>query len=779
MGQTVTENGSVAAARPPATRSHRSSLSSSQMEVLAALCDTFLPSVDLPSGDDDGTTPDAVATFYRTSSSMAGTPQEVGEMITQRLQHPKLLLIRLAIWLLSTWIGTFVLCGRRSLSSHFPFFQRFSKVSRENREEIVRSWSFSFFSLLRMLFLGSKMITLLVFFTQVNDRGENLSWKAIGYPGPDPDLKTDPPKAKTSEAMASSIPGDQEKEEDANKEDLFGPLHKGLINLNSPKQIVAETLQRSGFPVSIPPGKSKTSSLNPSLIIKCDAVVIGSGSGGGVVAGVLAKAGYKVLVLEKGNYYARSSLSLLEGKSMKQMYMGNGLLATDDMGVVLLAGSTVGGGSAINWSASIRTPTNVCKEWSEKYELELFDSRVYEEAMDIVCKRMGVQDECKDEGFNNAVLRRGCHELGYPVTDIPRNASADHYCGWCCFGCRDGRKKGTSETWLVDLVNSGNGLILPGCEAIKVLHKQKKGRDRSIATGVAFRFQCNGRRETYIVQSKVSIVACGALSTPPLLRRSGLKNRNIGRNLHLHPVTMAWGLFPETPSSNSWPEPYKKSYEGGIMTAMSTVVANFETSAYGAVIQTPSLHPGMFSVLTPWISGIDIKKRMCKFSRTAHVFALARDKGSGEVLSPSSISYRMGSIDEDNLQKGLEKVLRILAAAGAEEIGTHHLKGKTLKVKEVSSNEFDRFVKEESSRPLKDLLTPICSAHQMGSCRMGIDPKCSAVNQMGETWEVEGLFVADSSVFPTALGVNPMVTIQAIAYCTSQSALEVLRKKIR
>ncbi|KAK9985056.1 hypothetical protein SO802_034581 [Lithocarpus litseifolius] len=205
------------------------------------------------------------------------------------------------------------------------------------------------------------------------------------------------------------------------------------------------------------------------------------------------------------------------------------------------------------------------------------------------------------------------------------------------------------------------------------------------------------------------------------------------------------------------------------MTAMSTVVANLDGSGYGAAIQTPSLHPGTFSILMPWISGTDIKNRMCRFSRTAHIFALARDKGSGTVVSPNSISYPMEVADEESLKKGLEKILRILAAAGAEEIGTHHCKGKTLNVKKVSSHEFERFVIEESSRSLRGLSVPICSAHQMGSCRMGVDPKKSVVNQMGETWEVEGLFVvADTSVFPTALGVNPMVTVQAIAYCTAQ-----------
>ncbi|OIW09594.1 hypothetical protein TanjilG_28193 [Lupinus angustifolius] len=597
----------------------------------------------------------------------------------------------------------------------------------------------------------------------LDEAQNNPSWSAIGYSGPDPQFK------------AQLMNNDN----DDYAEEIIGPLNKGIVHLNNPPNIIADTLRKFGFHASFTTRKPKVSyNLSyPSLVIKCDAVVVGSGSGGGVVAGVLAKAGYKVLVLEKGNYSARNNLSLLEGPTLDQMYLSNGFLSTEDMSVLLLAGSTVGGGSAINWSACIKTPKHVCKEWCGRYELELFESELYEEAMNVVCEKMGVQCEIEEEGFNNEILRKGCQEMGYPVSNIPRNAPKDHYCGWCCLGCKDGKKKGTSETWLVDLVKSGNGAILTSCEAIQVLHKRKKGSDRKIASGVSFAIEYKGTKEICVVESKVTIVACGALSTPSLLKRSGLRNENIGRYLHLHPTTMAWGYFPDSPSAELWPEKDKKSYEGGIMTAMSTVVADFEKSGYGAVIQTPALHPGMFSVLMPWTSGLDIKDRMRKYSRTAHVFALARDQGSGIVNSPNSISYQMNDVDKENLKKGIEKVLRILAAAGAEEIGTHHNKGRRLNVKQVSYNEFEKFVQEESSRPLTDISTPLCSAHQMGSCRMGSNPKESVVNQIGETWEVEGLFLADTSVFPTALGVNPMVTVQAIAYCTAQSVLQVLRRK--
>ncbi|KAI4314603.1 hypothetical protein L6164_027492 [Bauhinia variegata] len=773
LGSIDTQRLLLAGQRDQKQQTLTNNLSSREMKSLKALCDTLLPSVvdDVPQAADE-----SVATFYRTSASMAGTPERLGGLISEKLEHPNTWLLRLSLWLLATWFGTLIMGGMASLTTKFPFFESYPNLPQHKRQQILQAWSLSYFRHLRMFFKTIKLLTLLVFFTQVDEGEDNKSWKAIGYTGPDPEFKT---QLKNHFLQSKDGVQEQKEEEEEDASRVIGPLYKGLVHLNYPRDIAADALRRFGFPVSLIHRKTKAPNLSsPSLVVQCDAVVVGSGSGGGVVAGVLAKAGYKVLVLEKGGYSARNNLSLLEGPTMDQMYLSNGLIATEDMGVFVLAGSTVGGGSTINWSACIQTPQHVCKEWSDHHELELFQSKLYREAMDVVCEKMGVQSDINDEGFNNAVLRKGCGEMGYPVTNIPRNSPPDHYCGWCCMGCKDGRKKGTSETWLLDLVKSGNGAILPGCEAIQVLHKSKKGRDRKIASGVAFEFEYKGAKDICVVESKVTIVACGALCTPALLKRSGLKNENMEKHLRLHPVTMAWGYFPDGPSSDVWPEQQKKSYQGGIMTAMSPVVAEFEKSGYGAVIQTPALHPGMFSILMPWVNGTDIKDRMRKFSRTAHIFALARDQGSGFVKSPTSISYQMKEVDQENLKKGLEKVLRILAAAGAEEIGTHHHRGRTLKVKEVSYHEFEKFVKEESSRPLTDLSTPLCSAHQMGSCRMGTDPKESVVNEKGETWEVEGLYVADASVFPTALGVNPMVTIQAIAYCTAQSVLEVLRRKI-
>ncbi|KAF6155094.1 hypothetical protein GIB67_035841 [Kingdonia uniflora] len=143
---------------------------------------------------------------------------------------------------------------------------------------------------------------------------------------------------------------------------------------------------------------------------------------------------------------------------------------------------------------------------------------------------------------------------------------------------------------------------------------------------------------------------------------SGLKNPNIGKKLHLHPALMVWGYFPET--LTDLPE---KTFQGGIITSLHKISSHESKFDVQTVIETPTLGPASFGVLLPWVSGHDTKKRLLKYLRTAHLFALVKDQGSGEVKQEGRISYKLDPSDKENLKMGMRRALQILVTAGATE----------------------------------------------------------------------------------------------------------------
>lgn len=201
--------------------------------------------------------------------------------------------------------------------------------------------------------------------------------------------------------------------------------------------------------IDVQPG-TKKSKKGSVLILETDVVVVGSGCGGGLVAGELAQQGFNVLVLEKGSFYQPETLvNMDEADISASLFESKGALMAEDLGVTVLAGSTWGGGSTVNWSASLRPPAAVREEWASRFDMPYFLSRDYQHALDVVCEKIGVSTSAIEHNTPNSLLIQGCQKLGYPFADIPQNtANKPHKCGWCHAGCPNQTKQSSTVTWV-------------------------------------------------------------------------------------------------------------------------------------------------------------------------------------------------------------------------------------------------------------------------------------------------------------------------------------------
>ncbi len=512
------------------------------------------------------------------------------------------------------------------------------------------------------------------------------------------------------------------------------------------------------YPNHPPHAEATTPAIEPLTInapttLHTDVLVIGSGAGGGVIAGELSAAGHEVLVVEKGAYHPDHQFSGRELAS-QSLFEKRGLLTTSDLSMSILAGTALGGGTTINWAASLRTPDDVLHEWAHEYGFTGADGEGFQRSLDAVLKRLNVDGEASPVNVTNAALTRGCEALGYDVATIPRNVKGCEECGFCNFGCPFGAKQGTVKTYLQDAHERGTR-ILVNAQVNRLLI------ERGTAVGADVRVQAAvGGWQPVTIRAKWVVVAAGAIHTPALLIRSGLTNANIGANLHLHPVTVTYGLFDEP----------VMGWQGPPMTRLSRQFANLDGHGYGVRLETAPVHPGLAAATFPWQSGVTHKRMMSNLPNLANIITLTRDRYSGQVAingrGEPVVHYKLHPYDAAHMVKGMMESLRVHIAAGATEVSSPH--NQQMRYRPAEGGKLDDFLREVEARGLHPNAYALFSAHQMSSCRIGGNSAIGAVDPTGESYEVRNLFVADGSVLPTASGVNPMISIMATAHFLAQ-----------
>ena len=494
-----------------------------------------------------------------------------------------------------------------------------------------------------------------------------------------------------------------------------------------------------------------------SLELEADVCVVGSGAGGGVIAGVLAQAGRSVVVLEQGGYYNEADFNQQELWAYEHLYYKGGIPATSDGNVSLLCGQNLGGGTTVNWMTCFPTRESVRREWAAA-GLEGLDGPDYDSHLAAVLGRIKANEECSDLNGPHLRMQEGCAELGWSFKPIHRNTDPETYgpvsAGYVHFGDRSGSRQGTQKTYLLDAAKAG-ARFLVGCRADRVV--TSGGR----AAGVEATWRgSGGRTARVVVRCPTVVVACGALETPALLLRSGIGGAEAGRHLKLHPGGAVSAFYPT--EQEAWWGPPQAAYSDQFADT---------GDGYGFLIEAPAYGPGLGAAVAPWESGAAHKALMARGAFSAGLVYFVRDQGEGSVTvdeaGDSVQQYALTDpVDVANLRAARAACVRIHAAAGAEEVTVGH-RGGFLRWRR--GEDLDAFLTAMEAVPAEAL--PLFSAHQMGSCRMGADPATSVAGPWGELHDTKGVWIGDGSAFPSAPGTNPMVSIMALAHRTAEAIL--------
>ncbi|MEO5703830.1 MAG: GMC family oxidoreductase [Candidatus Limnocylindrales bacterium] len=508
--------------------------------------------------------------------------------------------------------------------------------------------------------------------------------------------------------------------------------------------------------------------------LDADVVVVGSGAGAGVVAAELARAGRGVLVIEAGPYVDESTMPRDELDAFGRLYLNYGLLSTWDGAITMLAGSGVGGGTLVNWMTCLDAPAEVRAEWARDHGLDGLDDVEWATDVATIESELGVAPSVvvppKDE-----LIRRGATELGWESAVIRRNATDCGDCGSCPFGCPRGAKRSGIRAHLANAA-SRDAVILDRARVRSVIRDGVDGPVTGVR-GTLAPAEENAPPDAvprpFEVRARQVVLAAGALRSPAILQASGFTHPGIGRYLRIHPVPVIGALMPEP--VDMW--------RGTMQAVRSMEFAQDQPSHRRYVIESAPGHLGLLSLVLPWEGAVAHAELMARARHFAPLVAVTRDGGEGRVRLTRAgrvrIDYWLDDAGRATARHALVSMARLARAAGAAEILAVAMPILRHRVDGLP-DEGRRFAAFEAALAATNFAPhrgTVASAHQMGTLRMGANAATHPADPRGRIRAdsrgsiVPNLYVADSSTFPTALGVNPMVTVMAMARRISRTVL--------
>ncbi|MSP58967.1 MAG: GMC family oxidoreductase [Myxococcales bacterium] len=486
--------------------------------------------------------------------------------------------------------------------------------------------------------------------------------------------------------------------------------------------------------------------------------IIGSGAGGAVSAALLTAAGHDVLVVEEGGHRTRKDFNMREDVAFAQLYQEGATRATKDLGITLLQGRTVGGTTVVNWTTCFRTPDPVLDHWRDRHGVRGLTSADLAPHFAAVEERLSIAEiPLADSNRNNRLLYDGCKALGLEATPTKRNVKQCMKSGYCGMGCPVDAKQSMLITYLPDAVARG-ATVLYRCRIERLeIEGGRVVRARGQVLGGPSGRTPTG--EVVVIEAKRFLVSAGAINSPALLLRSGLGGADtpIGRRTFLHPVVGITGHYKDL----------VEPYYGAPQSIASHALAH-RGADVGLFLEAAPIHPVIASTALPGF-GDAHRRGMIELPNTAAHIALAIDgfspdePGGTVTLRPSGaalVDYPIPPRIWEAFRFGLRKLAEIDLAAGADVVRTGH--DPSIEVRSVADLAKIDAAAYDVGR------VSVFSAHQMGGCAMGPDPKTAVVRPEDlRHHSVENLHVVDGSVFPTSLGVNPQESIYGLAHLTA------------
>jgi long-chain-alcohol oxidase len=480
--------------------------------------------------------------------------------------------------------------------------------------------------------------------------------------------------------------------------------------------------------------------------LDCDVVIVGSGAGGGTAAGVLAKAGLDVIVVEAGGYYSEEDFDGAELDGYVRLYLGGGGVPTPDQSIGLLAGHCLGGGTTVNYTWCFRPPDHVRADWKDRFGLDDWAGADFDESLNAVWDRIHVNSENSMPSLRDERFREGLAKLGWDSQVMQRNVQgcSEEICGHCHYGCQIGAKQTTTKTWLQDAYEKGARIVVNApVEKVLIEGGEAKGIEAKTA---------DGHRLT--VRARAVAAAAGALNTPALLVRSGLDNPNVGKNLMIHPVLLVWAMFEE--EILPWTGVFGSTFCDEFLDM---------GEGYGVKYMHASAHPSDLAVFAPWRGASDHAELMQSLRYTGGFGILQRAREAGEVAvgddGLATPIWHLSDFDREIMRKGLDGIAQILEAGGARRMYTSHAGWVSY---DPGNGGREQMLKAADDYGWGPAQVTLGSFHLMGTAHMSGNRESSVCDSTGEAWDARNLFVVDGAVLPTALGVNPMVTIEAAAH---------------